>query len=379
MKRIRGRGRTAVVLTVVLAVVALLAAKCPADKAAQKVAVRAVARGVMSAAPFFVRLGTDIVLGAAMDYIAGEIGGGDPGLYGGTRDAGHCDKDRLVDFLEKPGNRDKAKAWADAQGLDGVGEIEGFVKKLTPVLLRTDTLVKNHDFKKGKADAFDALLEAGIAILVDQFGKPAVQCSCGNPLASFEHDTDEADVEFDGRNKKWPSYDADKLTKVKPKDEPVKVYQLVDVEDPDSGLAREAGSDGTDDEVLPEVPELGGESVSPSDSPAEGTTTVPDVRGQPLADARAVLEGQGFQVATAEEITDTALPGTVIDQGPEPGNEAPAGSEVTLTVASGGIGTDPPPTDVPTDVPTPDIVDEDNGETGGTGGIGETTDSGSGG
>ncbi|WLW53041.1 PASTA domain-containing protein [Streptomyces sp. YU58] len=367
MNWIRGRGRAAVTLVATLVVLGLLATGC---FAAKNVLVRAVARGVPTAAPFFKNLGTDIAIGAALSAIAGEIGGGDPGLYGGTRDAGHCDKDRLVDFLKKPGNRDKAKAWADAQGLDGVDEIEGFVKKLTPVLLRTDTLVKNHDFKKGKADAFDALLEAGIAILVDEFGKPAVQCSCGNPLASFEHDTDKADVKFEGPNKKWPSYDADKLTKVKPKDEPVEVYQLVDVEDPDTGLAREAGSDGTDDEVLPDPDDA---SASPSDSASateETTATVPDVHGQSLADAQAALEALGFEVATAEEITDTAVPGTVIDQGPDAGTEAPAGSEVTLTIASGGgIETDPPVTDGPTD----DIVDEE------TGGTGETTDSGFGG
>jgi hypothetical protein len=373
MKRIRGvrgRRRAAVALVAVL-VVGLLATGCASF--AKKAVVRAVARGVPTAAPFFKGLGKDIAIGAALSAIAGEIGGGDPGLYGGTRDAGHCDKDRLIDFLQRPENRDKAKEWADVQGLDGVGDIKGYVKKLTPVLLRTDTLVKNHDFKKGKADAFNALLEAGIAILVDQFGRPAVQCSCGNPLASFEHDTDKAKVKFDDRNKKWPSYDADKLTKVKPQDEPVEVYKIVDVEDPDTRLAREVGSDGTDDEVLPDP-----ESPSPSDSdsaPAteETTKTVPDVRGQSLADAQATLEALGFQVATVEEVTDTAVPGTVIDQGPEAGTEAPADSEVKLTIASGGgIETDPPDTGGPTD----DIVDE---ETGGTGGTEGTTDSGFGG
>ncbi|MDN3028853.1 PASTA domain-containing protein [Streptomyces sp. S.PB5] len=346
MKRIRGRGRTVIALALVLAVLGMLAAKCPGDK----VAVRAVARGVMTPAPFFVRLGTDIAIGAAMDYIAGEVGGGDPGLYGGTRDAGYCDKAKLVEFLEKPENRDKAKEWAEVEGLDDVGEIRGFVKKLTPVLLRADTLVKNHDFdkKKGKRKAFDALLEAGIAVLVDQLGRPAVQCSCGNPLASFKDDVDDAKVEFDARNKKWPSYDSEKVAKVKaaPEDDPVEVFQLVDVEDPDAGLAREAGTDGTEDEVLPVAPDIGGPSVAPSDSPTSTPTaevaTVPDVQDLPLGDAQVALEDRGFQVTWTEEVTDAATPGTVVGQSPEPGTEAPADSLVTLTVASAGTGTGEP-------------------------------------
>jgi uncharacterized protein DUF6777/PASTA domain-containing protein len=353
MTRIRGsgRGRTAVALTLVLAVLGLLAAKCPGDKAAQKVAVKAVARGVTSAAPFFVRLGTDIALGAAIDYITGEIEGGDPGLYGGTRDAGHCDKAKLVEYLEKPENRGKAEEWADVEGLDGIGEIRGYVEKLTPVLLRADTLVKNHDFKKGRATAFDALLEAGIAVLVDRLGNPAVQCSCGNPLAAYEKDIDEADVKFDDRNQKWASYDSEKLVKVKPapEDEPVEVYQLVDVENPDAGLAREAGSDGTEDEVLPEVPDPDDPSVTPSETatPTAETVTVPDVRGQLLADAQPALEAQGFQVTTFEEVTDAALPGTVLAQSPEAGTEAPGDALVTLTVASAGTVTeDPTPGDI---------------------------------
>lgn len=375
MKRIRGKGRTALAFVLVLAVLGLLTTGCGAaiGKVAQKVAVRAVARGVPTAAPFFKRLGTDIAIGAAIDGIAGEMGGGEPGLYGGTRDAGHCDKAKLVEFLENPENRDKAKEWADAQGLEDVGEIRGFVKKLTPVLLRADTLVKNHDFdkKKGKRKAFDALLEAGIAVLVDRLGRPAVQCSCGNPLASFEDDIDDADVEFDARNKKWPSYDSKKVAKVKaaPEDDPVEVFQLADVEDPDAGLAREAGSDGTGDEVLPTVPNPDEPSVEPTDSPTDSPTstadavTVPDVWGRLASDAQADLEAEGFEVTMIEEVTDAGAPGTVVGQSPEAWTEAPAGSLVELTVASAGTETGEP---------TPgDIGDEETGGTAGNGGMGE--------
>ncbi|KOV59939.1 serine/threonine kinase [Streptomyces sp. AS58] len=383
MKRIRGRGRALVALTVVLAVFGLLTTGCIGMGG--KVAVRAVARGVPTAAPFFkqaMALGADIAVGKALADFSGERDGGDPGLYGGTRDAGRCDKAKLVEFLEKPENRGKAQEWAKTQGLDGVGEIEGFVKRLTPVVLRADTLVRNHDFVKGRAKAFDALLEAGIAVLVDQFGKPAVQCTCGNPLKSFDHGIGDADVKFDDRNKEWSSYDSKKVTKVKPapKEEPVEVYELVDVEEPDSGLARETGSDGTDDEVLPEAP--GGPSEGPSGEPSEETgppVEVPEVRGLSLEEAQVRLEAAGFEVATAEEASDTALPGTVLGQSPEPATQAPSASLVTVTVAvPGGSQTGAPPV---SGEPTDGVGTGEGtvgGQDGGTGEVGEAGEVGGG-
>ncbi|MBQ1092255.1 PASTA domain-containing protein [Streptomyces sp. B93] len=154
------------------------------------------------------------------------------------------------------------------------------------------------------------MLEAGIAILVDQFGAPAVQCSCGNPLKAFDHDIGDADVKFDDRNKKWSSYDEKRVAKVKPAPatKPVEVYQLVDVEEPDTGLAREAGSDGTTDEVLPEAPDRG----TPSVDPTESLVTVPDGQGRPADEATASLAAQGRQVTTTEQPSDTTAPNTVL-------------------------------------------------------------------
>jgi hypothetical protein len=330
--------RAVIALAAALTAVAPMTTGCVGGK----IAVRAVARGAPAAAPFFRRalaLGADVAVGEALSRIGGEREGDAPGLYGGTRHAGRCDKARLVEFLQRPENRRKAEEWAKVQGLDGVDEIGGFVKGLTPVLLRGDTLVKNHDYKKGRANAFDALLQAGIAVLVDRFGEPAVQCSCGNPLSAFDHEIGEAQVRFDGGSKKWPSYEPKKVTKVKSagKHRPVEVYQLVDIEAPGTGLARATGSDGADDRILPESPD-GGPSAEPSPrpSPAETTATaeIPDVRGMPLASAQALLEERGFKVGTTEEISGTATPGTVVGQGPEPGVLVADGALVTLVVAA---------------------------------------------
>jgi serine/threonine-protein kinase len=59
---------------------------------------------------------------------------------------------------------------------------------------------------------------------------------------------------------------------------------------------------------------------------------VPTVRGKQVADATAVLEGAGFQVAIVKQVSQQP-PGTVLDQSPGPNARAPKGSTVTLTVA----------------------------------------------
>ncbi|WAZ25664.1 PASTA domain-containing protein [Streptomyces cinnabarinus] len=359
MKRTRGRAHGLVALVVVVVVGALMATACAG---AGRIAVQAVARGVPTASPFFKKamgLGADIALGEALSRIGGEVRGDEPGLYGGAKDSARCDKAKLVDFLGRPENRRKAEEWARVQKLGSVREIPGYVSKLTPVLLRGDTLVKNHDYAKGKATEFYALLEAGIAVLVDELGRPAVQCSCGNPLAAYDRDIGGARVEFKGDNKKWASYDEKKMTKVRPapEEEPVEVYELVDVEDPDTGLARGAGSDGTDDEVLPESPSPTGE---PSSEETPTSATLPDVTGMQVDEARELLESQGLLSETTEEVSDAQVPGTVIAQSPLPGETALPDSVVTLVVASGPpLVTDAPVTDGPTDgsVPSADGVE----------------------
>jgi PASTA domain len=232
-------------------------------------------------------------------------------------------------------------------GID-VDEIGGFVGKLTPVLLRNDTLVKNHDYKKGKAVAFDALLEAGIAVLVDLYGKPVMQCSCGNPLGAFEHDVDKADVEFKGTNKKWTSYDHDKVVKVEPTDDgnEVEAYRLLDVQEPDAGLERPVGSDGAQDTSLPEDP---GKADAEDNG---GYVEVPDVTQSSVEEASRILEDQGLAVETTQKPSETAGPGTVLGQSPAAGEKVPASSTVTLMVATAPVTTDPQAT-APQVTPTP--------------------------
>lgn len=59
---------------------------------------------------------------------------------------------------------------------------------------------------------------------------------------------------------------------------------------------------------------------------------VPDVRGVTVDDATSRLDGS-FEADVVTEGSDTADPGTVLRQSPEPGSRAVLGSTVTLTVA----------------------------------------------
>lgn len=111
------------------------------------------------------------------------VAGREPGLYGGTRDAKACDPQAMITFLEQ--HPDKAAAWASVQGI-AVGEIRWFIEGLTPVVLTRDTRVTNHGFRNGQAFAHPSVLQAGHAVLVDEWGVPRAKCSCGNPLTPPE-------------------------------------------------------------------------------------------------------------------------------------------------------------------------------------------------
>ncbi len=45
-----------------------------------------------------------------------------------------------------------------------------------------DTRVTNHGYRDGAATSYQAVLQAGTAVLVDNHGVPRVRCACGNPL-----------------------------------------------------------------------------------------------------------------------------------------------------------------------------------------------------
>ncbi|GAB2851335.1 hypothetical protein GCM10027074_17510 [Streptomyces deserti] len=282
--------------------------------------VKAVAAGVPSLAPFFDEnsgLGRDAVV-RSRPARGGLQQGDSPGLYGGTRQPTVCDVDRLERYLTAPGNHRKAQAWAKAREIR-TDEIPVHLDRLTPVLLRHDTLVKNHDHKKGKAVPFHALLQAGIAILVDEQGLPAVKCSCGNPLRPFEGDTSRISVRFGGGNDKWRGYDRSAVVAVRPAPRELERLALVDVEDPDRGIARPVGTTGEADSAFD----------------TRQRRAVPDVRGTTFGEASRRLADEGLAVAyDGEGLPPVGARVTASD--PVAGAELRFGAYVTLSADAGG-------------------------------------------
>ncbi|MFJ9899317.1 DUF6777 domain-containing protein [Streptomyces sp. NPDC091280] len=311
----------------VLLVCVLVVSGC--GEGAHLFAVQAVAAGVPSLAPFFAEkqgLGQDARVRSLP--VRGTLQQGDtPGLYGGTRQPTVCDVAKLKRFLTDPANHRKAVAWASVLGITPDG-IPAYLDRLTPVLLRHDTLVQNHDYRKGKATPYNSLLQAGIAILVDEQGEPAVKCSCGNPLRPFQGDAGRISVKFTDGDKKWHGYRPSAVVAVRPAPRRLERLTLVDVGDPDVGITRPVGTTGGRDTTFDTrlrhtVPNLVG-------------ATFGQARRQLVSDGLAV--GYGGSAAPSDDARVTA-------SDPPAGTELQFGQYVTLTVAGGtsaGVTSTPP-------------------------------------
>ncbi len=174
---------------------------------------------------------------ATKSAVASEAGGV-PGLYGGTRDKASCDKEKLIAFLGD--NPEKGQAWADTLGIERE-DIRTFVEGLTPVILRSDTRVTNHGYKSGRATSIQSVLQAGTAILVDEYGKPVVKCFCGNPL------TDPVPTKARYTGTEWEGFDPGRITVVVQNTVVINNFILVDNTSGDL-FDRPATTDGTEDD-----------------------------------------------------------------------------------------------------------------------------------
>ena len=215
-------------------------------------------------------LGQDVVASLASLSTAGT----EAGLYGGSQDTQTCDVAKLVTFLTADENAAKAGAWADTLGID-VGDISDYVSGLTAVRLRFDTRVTNHGFRDGEANAFQSVLQAGTAVLVDDQGIPRVKCNCGNPLGEPEplgsglsesDQTQALDIQQVAENPQdaWPGLDPANVVSVTPGDK-VTVFILVS---PEGRLfKRPVGSAGDADERIEDVDEIGSLCETFGDSP----------------------------------------------------------------------------------------------------------------
>jgi hypothetical protein len=206
--------------------------------------------------------------------------GTEPGLYGGSQDTQTCDTEKLVTFLTAEENSAKAEAWADTLGIE-VGDISDYVAGLTAVRLRFDTRVTNHGFRDGEANAFQSVLQAGTAVLIDDQGIPRVKCNCGNPLLepeplgdlSDEERTQALDIQQIAENPEeaWAGLDTANVVSITPGDS-VTVFILVS---PEGRLfKRPVGSIGDEDERVEDVDEIGDLCTTFGQSPTCVETTL---------------------------------------------------------------------------------------------------------
>ena len=199
------------------------------------------------------------------------VDGGAPGLYGGTRNVASCDVEKQIKYLQQA--PEKNRAFASVAGVEA-SDVPSYLRSLTPVQLRMDTRVTNHGYRAGAADSYQAVLQTGTAVLVDDRGVPRVRCACGNPLT--EPVARQGTLKEKGDS--WPAYRPSNVVVVTPAPKVVKEFVIYD-HDHDEWVARHRGDDAHKDKktkrpVKPSPSVSVSKPTSPS-SPASITPTTP--------------------------------------------------------------------------------------------------------
>ncbi|MGW1864888.1 DUF6777 domain-containing protein [Streptomyces mauvecolor] len=198
------------------------------------------------------------------------VSGSTPGLYGGTQSVASCDVEKQIRYLA--GDQDKNRAFADAAGVDP-GSVAGFLRGLTPVVLRMDTRVTNHGFRDGSATSFQSVLQAGTAVLVDDHGAPRVRCACGNPLKPANgHQGAWRD-----KGEPWPGFRGDRVVVVRPTTVVINNFIIVNITN-NTWIERPRGDDGQHDRKRPDIhidPTKPPVTVPPSPSPSPSPSVSP--------------------------------------------------------------------------------------------------------
>lgn len=196
------------------------------------------------------------------------VSGSSAGLYGGTRNVASCDVERQVRYLtDEPA---KNAAFASVQKISA-NEVPGYLRSLTPLQLRVDTRVTNHGYRGGAATPYQAVLQAGTAVLVDDRGVPRVRCACGNPLT-----TPVPQKAPKTTGTAWPGFQQSQVVVVAPAAQVVNVFVVYDTED-DGWFARKPGDHkGKQDKPTTRPTAPPSPSVSESGSPTASESTPAD-------------------------------------------------------------------------------------------------------
>lgn len=204
-----------------------------------------------------------------------KVSGAHPGLYTGRQNEAACDVEKQITYLTL--DPDRGKAFADTLRVRQQ-DLASHLRSLTPVQLNWDTRVTSHGFKDGKVTDYQAILQAGTPVMVDDHGVPVVRCTCGNPLSA--PDAVNGTPTYSGRQ--WETFRAAGLVAVVPSDKPMKTLTLYD-HDSKRWFERPSGTvDGKrDHEVEPPEGRSSDSSVPVLPSPSTGSQLEPPGKTAP--------------------------------------------------------------------------------------------------
>ncbi|MET7942664.1 DUF6777 domain-containing protein [Streptomyces sp. NPDC005302] len=254
------------------------------------------------------------------------VSGSAPGLYGGTRNVASCDVEKQISALGA--DPAKNKAFASVEGIQP-SAVPAYLRSLTPVQLRMDTRVTNHGYRAGAPTSYQAVLQAGTAVLVDAHGVPRVRCACGNPLL--------APVPQKGTPKTtgdtWPGYRPQNVVVVAPSKTVINVFVIFDPES-NEWIARHKGADTHRDEKT-RPPE------SPSPSVSESTSSSPSSASPGSSSPSTPSSSPSSE---APKTPSSAPPSTASESAPASGSasddltthSSSASSDLSSSVTSGG-------------------------------------------
>ncbi|MDX2710174.1 primosomal protein, partial [Streptomyces sp. PA03-6a] len=204
-----------------------------------------------------------------------KVSGAHPGLYSGKQNESACDVEKQIAYLTKDPAR--TAAFADTLKVEPQ-DLPSHLRALTPVQLNWDTRVTSHGFKDGQATDYQAILQAGTPVMVDDHGVPVVRCTCGNPLSS--PDAVNGTPTYSGRQ--WDTFRAAGLVAVVPSDKPMKTLTLYD-QDSKRWFERPSGKvEGKQDhKVEPPKGQPSGSPVPVLPSPSTGSQLEPPGKTAP--------------------------------------------------------------------------------------------------
>ncbi|GAB2941323.1 DUF6777 domain-containing protein [Streptomyces heilongjiangensis] len=261
------------------------------------------------------------------------VDGSAPGLYGGTRNTASCDVEKQIRYLQAVPA--KNEAFADVVGVRASG-VPGYLRALTPVQLRMDTRVTNHGYRDGAATAYQAVLQAGTAVLVDDRGVPRVRCACGNPLRPPVALKSTPEPKGDA----WPSYRPQNVVVVERSTVVVNVFVLYDPSR-DDWFSRRAGDTGDQDRKTTPPVDQPSPSVSTPSSETPPTKSPEPCPSTSKGDAR---DGTGSPCPSSSPANPSSsnppAPESSTSAPPQPQPQAP---ETSGTPPNGGTTSESAP------------------------------------